>query len=231
MANRLILLLVLALLSVGGFYSLCISAEEKKPDAAPAMITLPAPQFNHALTVEQAIRQRRSVRTYAAAPVTLQQVSQLLWAAQGITEPTKGLRTAPSAMASYPLRVYLIAGNVTGLPAGAYRYIPQGHKLELVTPGDQRTNVGSQPQMQKAPVLIAYAADNSANAKRVGEQMAQQWAAIEVGHSAQNVLLEEVALGMIGVGMGGFDNAKMKTMLKLPGTEVMYYVVSAGVKQ
>ncbi|HEX2949512.1 MAG TPA: SagB/ThcOx family dehydrogenase, partial [Armatimonadota bacterium] len=171
---------------------------------------------------------RRSVRSYANEPLTLQQVSQLLWAAQGITEPTKGLRTAPSAMAMYPLRVYLIANNVRDLPAGVYRYIPQGHKIELVQAGDQHTNIGGQPQMQSAPVLIVYAADETQAIARAGEKRARQWTDIEVGHSAQNVLLEEIAQGLVGVGMGGFDEAKMRSVLQLPASQTLIYVVSAG---
>jgi len=221
--------IVLALVLVGVVYSWQLAAQET-PAPAPTTVTLPAAQDTNPLTLEQALRQRRSARAYGAAPLTLAQVSQLLWAAQGITEPNKGLRTAPSAMASYPLRVYLIAGHVTGLPAGAYRYVPRGHTLELVTPGDQRTNAGAQPQMQHAAALIIYAADTTAIAQRTNEQLARQWAAIEIGHSAQNVLLEEVALGLVGVPMGGYDAAKLKPVLKLPETEELYYVVSAGTK-
>lgn len=204
--------------------------EETKPIVEQSTIALPAPQLDSRVTVEQTLKQRRSVRLYADEPISFQQVSQLLWAAQGITEPTKGLRTAPSAMASYPLRVYLVAANVKDLAAGVYRYIPQGHKLKLVMAGDKRENVGSQNQMRTAPALIVYAADYT-NLKQRSPNNAQRWVDIEIGHSAQNVLLEEVALGLVGVSMGGVDGTKMKTALKLPESEEVIHAVSAGKKR
>ncbi|HEX2951922.1 MAG TPA: nitroreductase family protein, partial [Armatimonadota bacterium] len=102
MAKRCMFGVILTLVAVMIWYTVGNSAEN--PTAAQqTTITLPAVTTS-TVTVEQAMRQRRSVRSYANEPLTLQQVSQLLWAAQGITEPTKGLRTAPSAMAMYPLR-------------------------------------------------------------------------------------------------------------------------------
>jgi SagB-type dehydrogenase family enzyme len=226
--GRLTMVLVplLAVLVVG--YGLHAWAQEVKPAEAPTTIALPAPQVTTAVTVEQAIQQRRSVRRFAAAPVTLVQVSQLLWAAQGITDPASGHRTAPSAMATYPLRVYLFAGNVTDLPAGVYRYVPQGHKLELVVEADQRANAGGQPQMRTAPALLLFTADTTATAARAGQQMASSWAYIEAGHCAQNVLLEEIALGLVGVPMTGYDPAKVKDTLKLPDSEQPVYLIAAG---
>lgn len=225
-----------ALLPVLLAMGLCVSgcqhsrAEEAKAATGPTTIALPAPEFKSKVTLEDALAKRRSVRSYSTEPITLQQVSLLLWAAQGITEPTRGLRTAPSAAATYPLRVYLFAGNVKDLPAGVYRYVPKGHKLESVLDGDQRSNVGSQPQMVTAPVVIAYIADYTDTAARFGASKARAWADIEAGHSAQNVLLEEVALGLVGVPMGGFDAAKIKSTLKLTDNEEAIYVVSAGNK-
>jgi len=227
--SALLLALLAAALCVVGFQP--TRPEEAKGAIGQTTIALPAPESKSKVTVEEALAKRRSVRSYSTEPITLQQVSQLLWAAQGITEPSRGLRTAPSAVASYPLRLYLFAGNVKGLPAGAYRYIPQGHKLELVASGDQRSNVGDQPQMRTAPALIAYIADYTDTAKSFGSDTARRWAAIETGHSAQNVLLEEVALGLVGVSMGLIDEAKMRSTLKLTDNEEPLYAVSAGNKR
>jgi SagB-type dehydrogenase family enzyme len=229
MINRWTALLVLGALVIFVFCSLSARADEVKAEAAQVTVSLPAPALTGEVTVEKALQGRRSVRSYAPEPVTLRQVSQLLWAAQGITEPTQGLRTAPSAQRTYPLRVYLFAGSVTDLPAGVYLYVPLGHKLELVMSGDQRTSVGGQPQMTNAPAMFCYVADYSVTGKKYGER-AREFAAIEVGHSAQNVLLEEVALGLVGVPMGGFDAAKMKALLKLADNQEPMYAVSAGRK-
>ncbi len=96
--------------------------------------------------------------------------------------------------------------------------------------GDQRAKVGWQPQMRTAPALILYAADLEATGKKFGSSIARSWAEIEVGHSAQNVLLEEQALGLVGVGMTGFDAEKARSALKLPKKEEVIYLVSAGKK-
>ncbi|MBM3957868.1 MAG: SagB/ThcOx family dehydrogenase, partial [Gemmatimonadetes bacterium] len=91
-------------------------------------IELPEPVLRGAVSLEQALAQRRSVREYTGEPVTLEEVSQLLWAAQGQTADW-GARTAPSAGALYPLETYLVAGNVSGLEQGLYRYRPGEHDL------------------------------------------------------------------------------------------------------
>jgi SagB-type dehydrogenase family enzyme len=223
------LALVVIFTSIFAFNYRSCRAEETRDASAPKTIALPAPDLTHTITVEQAMQNRRSVRKFTSDPLTLQQVSNLLWAAQGITDETTGHRTAPSAMAKYPLTVYLFAGDVQDLPAGVYKYIPQGHKIELVADGDQRENVGAQPQMSTAPASFAYIADYSAMGDRARDK-SHTWADIEVGHSAQNVLLEEVALGLAGVGMGGFDESKMRATLKLSDNLTPVYIISAGKK-
>ena len=99
-------------------------------------IKLPEPRHESNVSVEKALHERRSVRSYKEEPLSLAEVSQLLWAAQGITEPKRGLRTAPSARATYLLEVYVVAAKVTGLPAGMYRYRPRGHELARLPAGD-----------------------------------------------------------------------------------------------
>lgn len=199
-------------------------------DSAKTIISLPAVQMESKTTVEQAIQQRRSIRTYKSEPISLQQVSQLLWVAQGITDSKTGHRAAPSAMATYPLKVYLVAANVEGLPMGVYEYIPNGHKLMLIKKGDHRTDIGSQPQMTSAPLLFVYVADYKVTGAKFGLDKAKEFACIETGHSAQNVLLEEIAQDLVGVGMAGFDPAKTKAILGLSSNQEPLYVVSAGKK-
>src|SRR5512136_2339018 len=98
-------------------------------------IKLPEPRIDGGIAVERALNERRSIRSFGKAGLTLEEVSQLLWAAQGVTDD-QGHRTAPSAMARYPLQVYLLAGNVTGLPSGVYHYSPQGHSLNVIHQGN-----------------------------------------------------------------------------------------------
>ena len=108
--------------------------------AEPQAVALPKPDVTGKVTLEQAIAQRRSVREYAPGALTLAEVSQLMWVAQGITGPD-GKRATPSARAVYPLQVWLVANDVTGLPAGIYRYEPKEHALAPVSAGDQRDSL------------------------------------------------------------------------------------------
>jgi SagB-type dehydrogenase family enzyme len=195
---------------------------------APRTIQLCPPDTTGKVPLEQTLATRRSVRKYADAPISLPQLSQLLWAAQGITDVATGHRTAPSAMGTYPLHVYVFAGKVSDLAPGVYKYIPQGHKLELVVEGNQNADAGTQPQVRTAPVLFLITADTSATAARMGAAGARDWAMLEAGAVTQNILLEEVALGLIGVPMAGYDAAKIKPMLKLPDTEAPIFIVSAA---
>jgi len=100
------------------------NSSPSKVEASKA-IKLPEPRTDGGISVEKSLETRRSIRSFGKDGLTLNEVSQLLWAAQGVTD-NMGHRTAPSAMARYPLQVYLLADNVTGLPTGVYHYSPQG---------------------------------------------------------------------------------------------------------
>ena len=103
---------------------------------ATDVIKLPQPRTDGGISVEKALLERRSIRSFSDEALTLEEVSQLCWAAQGVTDD-KGHRTSPSAMAIYPLEIYLLAGNVTGLPSGVYHYSPQGHNLTTISQGNK----------------------------------------------------------------------------------------------
>ena len=105
--------------------------------ATATTIKLPPPQLKSAVPLAEALHSRRSIRSYSDAPLTLSEIAQLAWAAQGVTHG-QGFRTAPSAGALYPLELYLVAGNVTGLESGIYHYLPENHALEHLAGGDHR---------------------------------------------------------------------------------------------
>ena len=112
------------------------------------IIKLPEPKFTSDYSVEEALLNRRSVREFSDEALSLDEISQILWAAYGVTEKLShpaflrgGLRTAPSAGALYPLDIYLVAGNVKDFPAGIYKYIADGHSLELHALGDVRSDL------------------------------------------------------------------------------------------
>jgi len=151
-------------------------AEGAEPGGASAgsAISLPAPALKGTLSVEEAIAARRSVRSFGEAPLTLGQLSQLLWAAQGVTDESSGRRAAPSAGAKYPLEVFVVAGRVEGLPAGVYRYVPKGHTLTLVKRGDVRDALSaealSQACVRSAPVSLVIAGVYARTRAKYGER-------------------------------------------------------------
>lgn len=193
---------------------------------------LPEPQIQGKISIEETLFERRSVRGYKNEPLTFAEVSQLLWAAQGVTD-ANGLRTAPSAGALYPLEVYLIAGNVTGLPAGIYNYVPDGHRIELITDGDRRGELSrtamGQTFVADAPVSFVITAVYARTTGLYGER-GIRYVDMEAGHAAENLLLQGVALGIGAVTVGAFDDKDVAKLLQLSGDETPLYIISAGRK-
>jgi len=195
------------------------------------MIELPAPQVKGAMSVEEAIERRRSVRSYTDSPLTMAQVSQLLWAAQGITDGRK--RAAPSAGAVYPIEVFLAVGAdcVESLEAGVYRYQPAEHALTLHLDGDVRAEAvaaaSGQQFLLQAPVDILLAADRTRAAQRYHDR-ADRYVDMEAGHIAQNLHLQAEALGLGTVAVGAFHDAEVAEVFRLPEALVPLYLLPAG---
>ncbi len=213
-------------------------------EPAADLIQLPAPRHESATSVEQAITQRRSLRQFADEPLSLEDVAQLLWAAQGVTEPRDrpsgwpeewqwmgGLRTAPSAGALYPLEVYLVAGQVDGLDAALYRYVPLEHALERVGEGDLRDALAAaalrQPAIGGAPGVIVVAAVFQRTAVKYGERAAR-YVHIEVGAVGENIYLQADALGLGTVIIGAFRDAEVKQALGLPADHEPLAIMPVG---
>ncbi|MGA2368507.1 MAG: SagB/ThcOx family dehydrogenase [Dehalococcoidia bacterium] len=196
-------------------------------DGSQANIKLPEPRLKSDVSLEEALSKRRSIRAYADAPLTLNDISQLLWAGQGITD-SSGKRTAPSAMASYPLTLYLVAGNVEGLGPGIYTYQPDGHELARVKDGDYRESIGNQSSIQTAPIDIVIAAHYD-KLKTSGDT-GQKWAYLEGGHVAQNICLEATALNLGTVTVGGITEDQVKNVIGLAGNTGVLYVLPVGKK-
>lgn len=176
------------------------------------------------------MHQRRSLRSYSPAALSLEEAAQLLWAAQGVTSRS-GYRTAPSAGALYPLETFLCAGRVEGLPAGVYRYRPDRHDLVVLAAGDRRAELAAaalaQSWVREAPVVIALAAVY----RRVTGRYLQRglrYAWMEAGHAAQNVLLQAVALGFGGVPVGAFDDRAIARVLRMAPEEQPLYLIPLG---
>ena len=194
-------------------------------------IKLPEPRYDSPVSVEQALLKRRSVRDYLNKPLTLAEISQLLWAAQGVTDAS-GLRTAPSAGALYPLEVYVV-GNVSKLPAGIYKYKPYGHELEMVGEGDKRAQICraalGQPCVKKGAIVIVFSAVYERVSRKYGKR-AIRYVHMEVGHAAQNIYLQAAALNLATVVIGAFRDDEVKMIMNLPDEEQPLYIMPVGKK-
>ena len=193
-------------------------------------IELPQPALDGDVSLEKAIRKRRSVREFSRQALPLADVAQLLWAAQGVTSRDGG-RTAPSAGALYPLELYLVAGKVDSLPAGLYHYRPREHRLRLVTDGDLRKALAGaaldQSWVRSAPAVLVIAGGYERSAKKYG-QRARRYTHIETGHAAQNVYLQAEALGLGTVIVGAFDDAAVREVLALPADHAPLALMPVG---
>ncbi len=197
----------------------------RAPAARPAhVVTLPPPRARGTLSLEEALARRRSVRALASAPLGWDAIGQLLWAAQGVTERTEGLRTTPSAGALYPLELY------AATPDGVFHYLPRTHQVERTLETDVRgplRKAALDQACMEAPLVLAIAA--------VYERVTRKYPDIgrlcvdfEVGHCAQNVLLQVVALGLAAVPVAAFDPARVKGILGLPPEQVPLYLIPVG---
>lgn len=195
-------------------------------------LELPRPAEN-SFPLDEAILSRRSVRQFSGKPVTMQQLSNLLWAAAGVTGRLAGvdLKTAPSAGATYPIEIYLLVNGITDLSNGIYHYLPDTHYIQQKSPATANDIVGfalRQRFILRANVTFILTAVPSRTALRYGER-AVRYIYLEAGHIAQNIMLESVALGLGSVPVGAFDDDRLNEFLGFTETEKMVvYLVSAG---
>ncbi|MBN2071673.1 MAG: SagB/ThcOx family dehydrogenase [Candidatus Krumholzibacteriota bacterium] len=235
MRHLTVLILTVMLLPVS-----LVSGELSLRHKALATIDLPVPALDSGYSIEKALRERRSVRKYTSDPVTLEEVSQLLWAAYGITYTRDempdfirgGLKTAPSAGARYPLEIYMVAGNVTGLEAGIYWYIPDGHKLIKLASGDIRSDLQESCLGQKfageAPASIVWSAVYERCTEKYGDRGRDRYVCMDLGHSAENVYLQCGSLGLGTCAIGAFTDESLKAVMGMTEEEVPLYVMPVG---
>lgn len=199
-------------------------------------IMLPTPSYAGKISVEEAIKQRRTIRSFRSSSLTLSQLSQLLWAAQGITDQREGLRSAPSAGALYPLDVYAVVGEncVEGLAGAVYRYRPREHALERSAEGDRRTKVARaalrQSWIAEAPLILVITAEYRRITRKYGER-GKGYAKTEAGHVGQNIFLQAEALGLGAGIVGAFDDGEMSRAMGAPTGHEPLSVMPVGYKK
>ena len=204
--------------------------ETMSPVIPSKTIPLPEPRTAGDVSVEQALRERRSVRSYKDAPLDLGEISQILWSAQGITS-ARGFRTAPSAGALYPLELYIIVGNVKNLPPAIYKYTPRDHALIEIASGDKRSQLSRaalrQSSIRKAPAVLLFCAVYERVTGKYG-QRGIRYVHMEVGHAAQNVSLQAIALGLHTAVIGAFRDEEVKVNANLAANEQPLYFIPIG---
>lgn len=181
------------------------------------------------MTLNEILARRRSVREFAPGALTLNEISRLLWAAQGITAASG--RTAPSAGATYPLEIYVGVAHVDGLPAGIYHYRPQQHYLEVVSGTDilppLPAAANGQKWLQQAAVVIVITAVFARTTARYGTR-GERYVHMESGHAAQNLLLQAAEIGLCATPVGAFSDTSVARLLQLPERETPLYLIPVG---
>lgn len=212
-----------------------MAGADSLPAGVLARVTLPPPQKSGRVSVEEALSKRRSVREFAPDSVSLEAVSQLCWAAYGVTrrlqgaELRGGLKTAPSAGATYPLELYVVAGRVQGLEKGIYQYRPENHELWLKIRGDRRSQVDNgQGMVVAAPLTLVYSAVFERTTRRYGQRGRERYVWIDLGHSAENVYLQATAMGLGTCAVGAFDDTRLHRAVGMSPTEQALYIMPVG---
>ena len=191
-------------------------------------VRLPLPRHRGEVSLEEAIFKRRSIRSYRDEPLTLEEVSQLLWSAGGKTIDgiTGATRAYPSAGGIYPLEIYLVAGSVKGLTKGIYRYRWQDHTIILVKEGDFRKQLMwaalGQRMIANAPVSLVFTAVYSRTTRRYGKRGKTRYVPMDMGGAGQNVHLQAEALGLGTVIIGAFRDGAVKEILGVEKEEPLY---------
>ncbi len=183
-------------------------------------------------SVEEAIRGRRSIRRYRQGPLEHDQISQLLWAAQGTSSP-EGFLTVPSAGGTYPLVIYLVAAEVEGLETGIYHYQPASHCLSLIREGDFRHQLANaahnQEWIAEAQASLIITAIFNRTTERYGER-GIRYVHMEAGHAGQNIYLQAYALNIGTVAIGAFHDNQVKDILGIPDDHAPLYIIPVGLK-
>ena len=207
------------------FLSAVSSGQSELADSTPQTIKLSEPKLDGPLSLEQTLSRRRSIRRFSSRQISFDKISQLAWAGQGITEKQRGLRTAPSAGAIYPIELYV------AIPQGFFIYRPHNHSLEKVINSDIRKKLSEaslgQRSVADAGVDIIIAGSEKKLAARYGDR-AKTFMLLEAGHIAQNILLQAVSLDLGGVPVGAYDIDAVGKVCKLPKKLQALYIIPIG---
>ncbi len=212
-------------LLLGAIPMLACAEAAPSEEGSGETIKLPLPRMDSEVSLEETLAQRRSIRSFTTEALTLDEISQLCWAAQGVTRKDRGFRTAPSAGALYPLELYLVT------PDGLYHYDPGAHELAVLSTEYLRGKLADaalrQSSVYSGSCIFVITAVYARTSKKYGDR-ARQYVHMEVGHAAQNLLLQAVALGLGGVPIGAFHDDRVADVLGLPGDHEPLMIIPVG---
>ena len=201
------------------------SAQQKRRASPLRIVQLPSPSQEGSVSLEQTLAKRRSVRQFTGRQLTFEQIGQLAWAGQGITEPEKGYRTAPSAGALYPITLYFAT------PEGLFVYHPDGHTLEENISNDIRSKLSMAAFKQQAVADAACDIIVAGSAKKLAAKYrsnARRYLLLEAGHIAQNIHLQAVGLGFGSGAVGAFDIRDVGKICRLSTELEPIYIICVG---
>jgi SagB-type dehydrogenase family enzyme len=188
-------------------------------------VQLPEPDIEGTMPLESCITKRRSVRRYSGEPLTVAQISQLCWAAQGITDTLNGHRAVPSAGATFPAEIFIVT------PDGIFRYLSDTHGLQTVSDDDVRPELCNaclgQGFVKQAPLSVIIGMIPKRTTGQYGAR-GERYVVLEAGHIAQNLHLQAIALGLDSVAVGAYKDNAVAEAVKLPEEIEPVYIVTIG---
>lgn len=194
------------------------------------VIQLPEPSPDSGISIEEVIESRRSIRRYGSESLSLADLSRLLHSAQGITSES-GFRAAPSAGATFPLSILVIAENIDSLEAGIYKYEPSNESLTSIRTGyflDELSDAAlGQSCVANAPAVIAITAEYGITTSVYGNR-GRTYVHMEAGHVSQNIYLQCSAMELVTVAVGAFNDDEVAAILYLEENEIPLYLMPVG---
>ena len=212
------------------------SAEKTAEPVSSHMISLPAPSLETGPNFWKVLQQRRSIRDYTVAPLALKELSNLLWATQGITEKafSPWYRTVPSAGALHPIDTYLIVNRVEGLDPGIYFLNVSDFSLRMKNKGDFSRQIAhaalDQDMARAAAVVFIWVAVIRRSSQKYRER-AYRYIYLDCGHLGQNLYLAATAMDLGCCGIAAFFDDEVNALVEVDGLkETAIYLATVGKK-
>ena len=198
------------------FFSICTLSQNNE------IVKLPEPQMSGGMPLMDALKERQSSRSYSSAELSKQQLSDLLWAAWGISRPERGLRTAPSAINSQDIEIYVVMAD------GWYLYDHENHALLLKGDNDIRESTGMQDFVKTTPVNLVFVSDFTKLSDRMDDDTKKFYASNHVGYISQNVYLYCASEGLATVVRGAIDRDEIREALELEDHQHVIFAQTIG---